>query len=146
MTDATTQEEKVRRPLAVWVVVALGLVQGFAALGAAAIILWARSNADLMDLLTHEDPQLTDRELLVTGLTVGTVGLVNTTFAVLLARGNRTVRAIYAAIATIEVAAATYGLVAVEDIRAAALAALAYPVAILWLLYGSEKSVRFFDR
>lgn len=143
--NATEVTEDPKRPLEVWIVVVLGLLQGLGALAAAGILLYARSDPELLELIAEEDPGLSDTALLALGLTVGVVGLVNTVFAILLAAGSNFVRAIYAAIATLEIATATYGLVAVRDLRAAAVVALLYPVATVWLLYGSKRSVRFFE-
>lgn len=137
--------EDPKRPLEVWIVVMLGLLQGLGALTAAGIVLYARSDPELIELIAEEDPGLNDTSLLALGLTVGFVGLVNTIFAILLAAGSNVMRGVYAAIATLEIAAATYGLVAVRDLRVAAVVALLYPVATIWLLYGSKRSVRFFE-
>jgi hypothetical protein len=134
-----------KRPTEVWIVVVLGLVQGLVALAAAGLILYARSDPEIIELIAEEDPDLDRTALVVFAVVVGSVGLLNTALALLLAAGSRVVRAIYAAIATVEIAAATYGLVAVRDFRTAAVGALLYPVAIVWLLYGSSNSVRFFD-
>ncbi|MGI9578794.1 MAG: hypothetical protein ACR2OH_11375 [Microthrixaceae bacterium] len=135
----------VKRPLEVWVIVVLGLLQAVGALAVAAVLFYARTHPDLVDLLAENEPDISDSGLLATAVGVGLVGAVNLVLAILLAVGNKLARAIYAVTATFQIAAATYGLVAVRDIRVAAIVALLYPIAVIWLLYGSERSVRFFD-
>lgn len=137
--------EGAKRPLEVWVVVGLGLLQAFGSLAVAAVLFYARSDPDLVDLLAENEPDISDSGLLATAVVVALVGTVNLVLAILLATGNKLARAIYAVIATFQIAAATYGLVAVRDVRVAAIVALLYPIAVLWLLYGSQRSVRFFE-
>jgi hypothetical protein len=134
-----------KRPPEVWILVGLGLLQALGALAAAAILLYARTDPELIDLLADNDPDISEATLLATAVIIGLIGVINLILAILLAAGNRVVRAIYAVVATFQIAAATYGLVALRDIRATAIVALAYPIAVIWVLYGSKRSVRFFE-
>lgn len=143
--ESTETRGRQKRPPEVWILVGLGLLQALGSLAAAAILLYARTDPDLIDLMADNDPVISEATLLAAALVVGLFGVVNLVLAILLAAGNRIVRAIYAVVATVQITAATYGLVALRDIRATAIVALAYPIAVIWLLYGSKRSVRFFE-
>ena len=59
---------------------------------------------------------------------------------------SEVVRSFLAALATLQGAAAVYALVSRQDARLPGAFPFVSAIAILWILYGSERSRRFFER
>jgi len=141
MTTTEDPARRPRRPVGVTVLVVIGVVQGLVVMTVGVVLGLLSEDSALLAETT-----LTRGALLGIGLAVLGVGLVGVVLAVGLARGSDLVRSLYAGIATLEIAATTFGLLTIRDIRTAGIVGLALPAAVLWLLYGAPNTAEFFHR
>lgn len=141
MATAEDPGRRPHRPLGITVLVVLGVVQGLVVAAIGALLAVVSEDAALLSEL-----DLTSSFVLGTGLGILAVGLLGVVLSVGLARGSNVVRSLYAAIATLEVAATTFSLLTIRDVRVAGIVGLVLPVAVLWLLYGAPNTPEFFER
>lgn len=130
-----------RRPRGVTVLVVLGLVQAVFVAALGALLVLARGEPDV-----RADFEGSEVSLLAAGISFVVVGVLVAGLAVLLSRGSDVARSIYAVVCTFQVASATYSLVALRELFEGAVVGLAIPMVVLWLLYGSAETQRFFER
>lgn len=141
MATADEPVQTPTRPVGITVLVVIGAIQGLlvVATGVGLLVLSRRSEV-------AAESDLSGGAVAVAGGLTLLLGLVSVVLALGLARGSNVVRFLYAAIATLEVAGTTYGLLTVRDLRTESIVALVLPVIVLWLLFGSTDSCEFFDR
>ena len=130
-----------KRPVGVTVLVVIGVIQGLLVTASGVVLLAASNDSRLVR--ETELPENALAPSAVSGIVLGVAGLL---LAVGLARGSNLVRALYATIATAEVAVTTYGLLTVRDLRTESIVGLVLPVVVLWLLFGAPHTTEFFDR
>lgn len=140
--EATTStEERRRRPVGVTIVVGIGLFQSLLLALAGIAMIALRGEAE-----AQADFEAGPAALVGAGALLIALAVLGSTLALLLARGSDRVRSLFGLVNAIEVAAAVYSLVALRDLRAESVWALVLPVAVLWFLYGSERTQEFFRR
>ena len=140
MATAQDPARPPRRPVGITVLVVIGVVQGLVVVAVGALLTLVSRDEALV-----ADTTLTQGMVLGIGMGVLAVGLLAVVLAVGLARGSNLVRSLYAGIATLEVAATTFSLLTIRDVRTAGIVGLALPAAVLWLLYGAPNTAEFFD-
>jgi hypothetical protein len=130
-----------KRPRGVTIVAVMALLQAVLLVLVGLALVLAGPDADVEGTIG-----LTPGTVRPGGAVLMTVGVVEGVLAVLLARGSDAVRSAFAALQTVHVATAVYGLAALRDVRAESVWALLLPVLVLWLLYGSAATTEFFER
>lgn len=138
MADPAAEHQR-RRPIGIRILVALAVLQGvlLVAVGSALVAL-------------HDDPGVQDAldtdgtTAGITGVVFVVVGVVQLALAVGLRRGRPLARSVYGAVATVQTATNVYALVALRDVRAGSVWALALSIAVLWFLYGTDETEEYF--
>jgi hypothetical protein len=130
-----------RRPVEVTVVMALTMAHAALLLLAGAVILMTRRNAEVAEAL-----EMPASALAVAGGVVLALGLAEALVALGLGRGRDLFRSVFAVVATLRIAPATYTLVALKDVRSGGLMSLVVSLVVLWLLYGPPRSQEYFAR
>lgn len=141
--DMTTTGEKaphVSRPGGVTLLVVLGLIQGVGAALTGLFILLDQNDASL-----QENSQMSSNQLMGAGVTLMLVSALYVLLSLMLAKGSSLVRWIYGIVAMFNVSFAVWGLLALRgEQQLAAAFSLVFGVIILWILFGTERSDRFF--
>lgn len=130
-----------RRPVGITVLVVLGVVQGLLIVATGVFVISVSDNRDLA-----RDSGVSADGILAVGIGLVAMGLLAIALAIGLARGSNLVRALFATVATVQVAVTTFGLLTVRDLRAGSVVALALAALMIWLLFGAPHTTEFFDR
>ncbi len=131
----------VRRPGGITLLMALGIIQGFVALAAGLFLV-----LDSDDEALQATSNATSSELTAAGVGSMIGGGLVVLFAVMLGRGSSFVRWAYGIIVMINTAFAVWGLFALHGQQQLTAAfTLVFGVIVLWILFGSERTDRFFE-
>ena len=128
-------------PLGITFLVALGIVQGAVAILLGLFLVLDRNDAELIDQTEMTSSVLTSVGI---GLMVG--GAIHLLLALALRRGNAFVRFLFGIFALINVAGSLWAIVGTHgEQRAAASVSLVFGLLVVWILFGSDRSARFFS-
>lgn len=140
VTQASSNSPHVSRPGGITLLVVLGLIQGIGSILTGLFIL-----LDHNDVTLQTDTRMSDNQLQGTGVVLLLVGALYIVLSIMLSRGSSLVRWIYGIVAMFNVSAAVWGLLALRgEQQLAAAFSLVFGVIILWILFGTERSDRFF--
>lgn len=140
MMTAGENSPHVSRPGGVTLLVVLGLIQGVGSVLTGLFILLDQNDATLQD-----NAQLSDNQLAGAGVVLLLVGALYILLSIMLSKGSSLVRWIYGIVAMFNVSFAVWGLLALRgEQQLAAAFTLVFGVIILWILFGTERSDRFF--
>ncbi len=140
-TDASPAIEHRSRPAAVTAVVVLAVLQAVLLVAIGALLVARRGDAAVA-----ADLEIDTSGVLPAGITLIVLGALPAVVALGLARGSELARSVTAAVMTLQLAPSVFAFVALQDLRPAGVTTLVVPVAVLWLLYGSDRSQGFFGR
>lgn len=128
-------------PLGLGALAMLGGFQGLMAVALGVFLVLDRNDAELID---HTQLSSTQLASMGTGLIIG--GTIHFLLAVALSRGSNIVRFLLGVVTLLNVAAAFWGVVATHgEQRLVAAFGLVIGLVVLWILYGSARSQRYFD-
>ena len=130
-----------RRPPGVLVLAILVGLQGIVLTLAGIALIVARDDAE-----AQADLEAGATSLAVTGGVVAVLGIVSATVSIGLLRRSSLARSVCTIVALIQSTTSVYALVALQDIRGGTLWSFAVSVAVLWFLYGSERTQAYFAR
>ena len=137
---------KVRRPMGIKILVALGLLQAAILLLAGWAFFVSRDDPDVASELQVSGQALTDGQLsIAAGVLIG-LGAVQLALALGLAFRSSLARSIYGIVATVQAGASVYALIALRNLREGSIPTLVVTVAVLWFLYGTEETQEYFAR
>jgi hypothetical protein len=136
------QYEEVDRPGGITFLVVLGWIQGLLALGAGIFLILDRNDEDLQSKTDMSADQL---------VSTGVAAIVFGTFVVILAsmlgRGNTVVRWLFGLLVVVNVGIAIWGLFGLHgEQQLSAAISLAFGLLVLYLLFGPERTDRWFDQ
>lgn len=135
----STATSKPPRPRGVNLVVLFGVLQALVLALIGALLFVATSDPQAL-----ADAGATRADAWGACALLGALAIVQLAAAIGLFRGIARVRSLYGVVATLQIGAAMYALVALRDVQVPSLIVLAIAVGILWLLYGSEATQEFF--
>jgi hypothetical protein len=140
MTQTNQNTPHVSRPGGVTLLVVLGVIQGIGSALTGLFILLDQNDATL-----QSDTRLSDNQLTATGVVLILIGALYILLSIMLSRGSSLVRWIYGILAMFNVSAAVWGLLALRgEQQLGAAVSLVFGVIVLWILFGTERSDRFF--
>jgi hypothetical protein len=140
MTQTNQNTPHVSRPGGVTLLVVLGVIQGIGSALTGLFILLDQNDATL-----QSDTRLSDNQLTATGVVLILIGALYILLSIMLSRGSSLVRWIYGILAMFNVSAAVWGLLALRgEQQLGAAISLVFGVIVLWILFGTERSDRFF--
>lgn len=140
MTQANQTTPHVSRPGGVTLLVVLGVIQGIGSVLTGLLVL-----LDRHDAILQSDTRLSDDKLTATGVVLILIGALYILLSIMLSKGSSLVRWIYGILAMFNVSAAVWGLLALRgEQQLGAAISLVFGVIILWILFGTERSDRFF--
>ena len=140
MTQANQNSPHVSRPGGVTLLVVLGVIQGIGSALTGLFVLLDQNDATL-----QSDTRLSDNQLTATGAVLILIGALYILLSIMLSRGSSLVRWIYGILAMFNVSAAVWGLLALRgEQQLGAAVSLVFGVIVLWILFGTERSDRFF--
>jgi hypothetical protein len=140
MTQTSQNTPHVSRPGGVTLLVVLGVIQGIGATLTGLFVLLDQNDATL-----QSDTRLSDNQLTATGVVLILIGALYILLSIMLSRGSSLVRWIYGILAMFNVSAAVWGLLALRgEQQLGAAISLVFGVIVLWILFGTERSDRFF--
>lgn len=134
----------VRRPRSVTIVVVLAVLQAAVICLLGLVLFLVEPGAVTQNIIESED--LDRFHLQVGGGVLVAFALVVAVFAVFVWRGSERARSVFGITQTVQIATAVYALVGQRDFGLESVWALFVPVAVLWMLYGSEHAAEFFDQ
>ena len=108
------------------------------------------NNGRVWVIAGRDDPTVqADFEAGTTGLTVSgglvaAIGVASLAVAIGLLRHSSLARSVCTIVAVVQAATSVYGLVSLDGIRAGSVWSFASAVAVLWFLYGSERTQAYF--
>lgn len=131
---------RVHRPGGITLLMVLGVVQGLFTFLAGLLLAVQSDNETL-----QQESQLSSDSLLAAGIGIMVGGGVVLLLAVALGRGSQVVRWLYGIVTMINVSFATWGVFSLHsEQRMSAVFSLVFGLMILWILFGSERTDRFF--
>lgn len=134
--------QPVSRPSGITLLMILGVIQGLLAFLTGLILALESDNATLQD-----ESQLTNDALLAVGIGIMVGGGVILLLAVALGRGSQVVRWLYGIVTMFNVSFATWGVFSLHaEQRLSAVFSLVFGLIVLWILFGSERTDRFFSQ
>ena len=120
--------------------VVLGIIQGVGAALTGLFIMLDQDDANL-----QANAELSGDQLMGAGVVLLLVGALYILLSLMLSKGSSLVRWIYGIVAMFNVSFAVWGLLALRgEQQLAAAFSLVFGVIILWILFGTERSDRFF--
>lgn len=132
--------QRVVRPGGITLLMILGVIQGVLAFLTGLILAVESDNVTL-----QEESQLTSDGLLAAGIGIMVGGGLVLLLAVALGRGSQVVRWMYGIVIMFNVAFATWGVFSLHaEQRLSAVFSLVFGLIVLWILFGSERTDRFF--
>lgn len=132
--------QRVNRPGGITLLMILGVIQGVLAFLTGLILAIESDNATL-----QEESQLTSDGLLAAGIGIMVGGGLVFLLALALGRGSQVVRWLYGILTMFNVAFATWGVFSLHaEQRLSAVFSLVFGLIVLWILFGSERTDRFF--
>ena len=137
VTPVTTRRDG--RPIEVDVVVALSVVQAALLVGGGIVLMALGGRGEVADAI-----EMARSDVTVAAWVLVALGVAQALLAAGLASGREVVRSIYAVVATLQLAPATYSLVALQDVRVGGVVSIVLSAGVLWLLYGAERTRRYF--
>ncbi len=118
----------------------IGGFQGFLAMALGLFLVLDRNDEALL-----AQTQLTSSHVAAVGVGVLVGGAIHLALAVALSRGSRTVRFLFGVVTLLNVSAAFWAVVGTHgEQRLSASIALVFGLVVLWILYGNERSQRYF--
>lgn len=141
MSENEPWHPDVARPGGITLLAVLGIIQGFVAIGSGVFVILDRDDEELQSV-----SNASSSELLAAGIGAVIGGCLIVLFAALLARGSSFVRWAFGIVTMINVSFAVWGLFALhgqQQITAAF--TLVFGLIVLWILFGSERTDRFFE-
>lgn len=132
--------QHVARPGGITLLMVLGVMQGLITFLAGLFLAIDSDSATL-----QQESQLTSDGLLAAGIGIMVGGGIVLLLAVALGRGSQVVRWLYGIVTMINVSFATWGVFSLHaEQRMSAVFSLVFGLTILWILFGSERTDRFF--
>lgn len=132
--------QRVARPGGITLLMILGVLQGALAFLTGLLLAVESDNVTL-----QEESQLTSDGLLAAGIGIMVGGGMVLLLAVALGRGSQVVRWLYGIVTMFNVAFATWGVFSLHaEQRLSAVFSLVFGLIVLWILFGSERTDRFF--
>lgn len=136
------QSDHVRRPGGITLLMVLGIINGLAGIGSGLFLIVDSDDQQLQDVANMSSSQLTGTG---TGSIIG--GVIILACALALGGGSSFVRWAYGIITVVNVSFAVWGLAALHgEQQLTAAFSLAFGLMILWILFGSERTDRFFEQ
>jgi hypothetical protein len=130
----------VSRPGGVTLLMVLGVIQGLITFLAGLFLAVESDNATL-----REEAQMTSDGLMAAGIGIMVGGGVVLLLALALGRGSQFVRWLYGIVTMVNVSFATWGVFSLHaEQRMTSVFSLVFGLVILWILFGSERTDRFF--
>lgn len=118
----------------------LGMIQGLITFLAGLFLAIENDSTTL-----QQESQLTSDGLLATGIGIMVGGGIVLLLALALGRGSQVVRWLYGIVTMVNVAFATWGVFSLHaEQRMSSVFSLVFGLIILWILFGSERTDRFF--
>lgn len=136
------QSEHIRRPGGITLLMVLGVINGIAGIGSGLFLVIDSDDQKLQDVANMSSSQLT-------GAGAGSViaGVIVLGCALALGGGSSFVRWAYGIITMVNVSFGVWGLFALHgEQQLTAAFSLAFGLMILWILFGSERTDRFFEQ
>lgn len=140
--EAVMGSEHVRRPGGITLLAVLGVVNGLASIGSGLFVMIDSGDQNLQDITNMSSAQLN-------GAGAGSViaGVIVLVCALALGGGSSFVRWAYGIITMVNVSFGVWGLFALHgEQQLTAAFSLAFGLIILWILFGSERTDRFFEQ
>lgn len=135
-------EPRVNRPGGITLLLILGVIQGVLVF-LTGLILALESDSETL----QQESQLTSDGLLAAGIGIMVSGGVILLLAVALGRGSQVVRWLYGIVTMVNVSFATWGVFSLHaEQRLSAVFSLVFGLMVLWILFGSERTDRFFSQ
>ena len=132
----------VSRPGGITLLMILGVIQGLLAFLGGLILAVASDDATL-----QEESQLSADQLLAAGIAVMVVGGIVALLALALGRGSQVVRWLYGILTMVNVAFGAWGVFSLHgEQRLSSVFTLVFGLVVLWILFGSERTDRFFSQ
>lgn len=132
----------VARPGGVTLLMVLGIIQGLMTFVTGLILAIESDNQTLID-----ESQMSSDALLATGIGIMVGGGIIVLLAVSLGRGSQLVRWLYGIVTMVNVAFGAWGVFALQaEQRLSAMFSLVFGLIVLWILFGSERTDRFFSQ
>lgn len=136
------QPEHVRRPGGITLLMVLGIINGVVSIAGGLFLMLDSDDADLQDLTNLSSSQLSSAGV---GAIVG--GAIVLVCAIALGGGSSLVRWLYGIVVMFNVAFGVWGVFALHgEQQLSAAFGLAFGLIILWILFGSERTDRFFEQ
>lgn len=133
-------QRHVARPGGITLLMVLGVIQGLITFLAGLFLAIERDSTTL-----QQESQLTSDGLLGAGIGIMVGGGVVLLLALALGRGSQVVRWLYGIVTMVNVSFATWGVFSLHaEQRMSSVFSLVFGLIILWILFGSERTDRFF--
>ena len=140
MSDQQPSFGHVSRPGGITLLMVLGVIQGAMAILLGIVLIIDRDSRSLQ-LQAH----MNSDTLLATGIGVMAGGLIHLALALLLGKGNQIVRWLFGIVTMVNVSFGVWGLLSTHgEHRLSAAYVTVFGILILWILFGSERTDRFF--
>ena len=117
----------------------LAALQGALLLAVAAALVLGRDDREI-----QADFEAGTTGLAVSGALVGAIGAVSLLAAIGLLRASGLARNVFTVVAMVQLATSVYALIALGDVRGGSIWSFASSLAVLWFLYGSERTQAYF--
>lgn len=136
------QYEEVSRPGGITFLVVLGWIQGLVALGAGLFLILDRNSEEL-----QERAEMSADQLVSTGVAALVFGTMVVILASMLGRGNTVVRWLFGLLVLVNVGIGIWGLFGLHgEQQLSAALSVVFGLLILYLLFGPERTDRWFDQ
>ena len=136
------QYEEVERPGGITLLVVLGWIQGLLALAAGLFLILDKNSQELQDKAEMSADQLAS-----TGVAAIVFGGAVLILASMLGRGNTVVRWLFGLLVVVNVGIGIWGLFGLHgEQQLSAALSVVFGLLILWLLFGPERTDRWFDQ
>lgn len=136
-----TTTDHVARPGGIALLMVMGIINGLGSIGLGLFLVLDRADDAL-----QQESGMDESQLLAIGIALMVFGALIAIFALMLGQGSSLIRWGFGVIAMLNVWSGVWGLFALngEQQASAALSAV-FGLIILWILFGSERTDRFFD-
>ncbi len=136
------QYEEVERPGGITLLVVLGWIQGLLALAAGLFLILDKNSQELQD-----KAEMSADQLVSTGVAAIVFGGAVLILASMLGRGNTVVRWLFGLLVVVNVGIGIWGLFGLHgEQQLSAALSVVFGLLILWLLFGPERTDRWFDQ
>lgn len=133
-------EHHVARPGGITLLMVLGVIQGLLSAGFGVFLVLDRDDADLQEVVSMTSAQLSG-----TGVGLIVAGTILLLLAVALGRGSSIVRWLFGIVTMLNVGFGIWGLFSLHgEQQLTAALQVVWGLIILWILFGSERTDRFF--